>query len=243
MAEYHSRLGQFYLAKYNLTGQSSNVDVTQEAATADVSGFGDSATSHVAGLNSWSARVSSFWNDTSTTGVAAVYNTAFAASGIVSLWPGGATLGYRGYAAPTVDETSWNITSAIGNAAVTEAGLSGNGLLDHVLCYGASTSTMTGSYAHTSHNFSGSHASALMRGYLHVTAVTGSPTTIKFQESADDSAWSDLASMAFTQIASSATSESITATGSHAQYVRLYRSAGSDVSTITYVAAFYCPTQ
>ena len=243
MAEYHSRLGQFYLAKYNLTGQSSNVDVAQEVATADVSGFGDSATSHVVGMSSWSSPVTSFWDDTTTTGVATVYNAAFAASGIVSLWPGGATLGYRGYAAPKANETSWNITSAIGNAVVTNVGLSGHGLLDPVICYGASTSTMAGSYGHTSHDFSGSHASATMRGYLHVTAVTGSPTTFKFQESTNNSTWSDLANMAFTQVASSTTSESITATGTHARYIRLKRSPGVGVSSITYVAAFYCPSQ
>ncbi|PBC71580.1 hypothetical protein BX265_6190 [Streptomyces sp. TLI_235] len=74
------------------------------------------------------------------------------------------------------------------------------------------------------------------QAYLQVTAFVGTDVTVKIQDSADNSSWSDVAGLAFTQVTAGPTTERI-ATGTTAtirRYLRAVTVTTGGVTSVTF---------
>lgn len=237
---YHGKNGRFYRDGYDLTGHSSNVSFGQTTTTAEVTCFGNEDAQHVGGApKSWTATISSFWDDTTTTGTEDIYRTALGASGICTFWPAGTTIGYRGRGTEGDYETQYTVTSPVAGAVTAEVQLTGNGAMDPVRCLGASTSTSTGaSAAFTAYNYAASSVSQGLVHYAHVTAIAGTDPSLALvvQESADNETFTDLITCAaITAVGAQRT----TLTGSVAQYVRTKYTPNASTTSVTFVSGFH----
>lgn len=74
------------------------------------------------------------------------------------------------------------------------------------------------------------------QAYLHVTAFTGTDATIKIQDSADNSSFTDVASFAFTQVTAAPTSERIALsnTATIRRYVRVITVTTGGFSSLSF---------
>lgn len=131
MANYHSKDSRFLIndsgaSLRNISGDLTDVGLPLEVATADVSGFGDTWTSHVIGLKSYSVSLSGIWTDTASVGTATVLDGLL---GVATIWqygPAGSAGGKIKYSGSGTI-TSFNPSSAIGDKVGFSATLSGNG--------------------------------------------------------------------------------------------------------------------
>ncbi|MCK9597598.1 MAG: hypothetical protein M0R06_01080 [Sphaerochaeta sp.] len=238
MSKYHGKGTQIYWDEFNLSGMSSSVTINRDAPTVDTSCFTATDTTAVVGMRSWNAAVSSFWDDTTTTGTHAIYQADFAtADHTISIYPSGITAGMRGWGNYGVIQTSFNTTGPVAGAVTAEANHQGSGELEALWCLGGSTSTTAGSLTLASYNLAASLASTGMAGYLHVTALSGSPdVAFVIQDSPDDATFTDL--VTFTN-ASAATSERVAVTGSSSQYFRVKYTLGASTTSCTFVVGFH----
>lgn len=97
---------------------------------------------------------------------------------------------------------------------------------------GASDDELAGSPASTAFGWS---------AYLQVTGFTGTDATVKIQDSADNSAWSDLSGAAFTQITSGPTYErkqSASATATVRRYLRVITITTGGFSSLSFAVVF-----
>lgn len=74
------------------------------------------------------------------------------------------------------------------------------------------------------------------QAFLHVTAFSGTDVTVKIQDSADDSSWSDVTGLAFTQITSSTPTAERIATAAGATIRRYVRVATVTTGGVTSVS-------
>jgi hypothetical protein len=240
MAKYYGKNAKIYLNQFDLSANSSNLAVNREAGTAETTGFGEADQTHVVGIKGFTVGISSFWEDTTTTGTQAVYTAALgsATTQVTSLYPSGTTIGMRGWGNSGALETSFNTTAPVAGVVTAEVNLQGSGDLEQLWCLGGSTSTNTGaSAALTSYDLAASAASETLVGYLHVTAFSGSPTLdVIIQDSPDDSTFSDL--ITFTA-ASAVTSQRATAAASSSRYFRTKYTLGASTTSATFMVGFH----
>lgn len=235
---YHGKSAAFYKGSYNLSGMSTNLTLAQNVATAEKTCFGDSAQSHAAGVPGWQATVSSLWDDTTTTGTADVYTAALGTGGVISFYPAGTTIGYRGRGGQSELETDFAVTSPVAGMVTAEVTLKGNGALEGLRCLGASSSTVTASAAFTGVDYSASSTSQTLAGYLHVTAIAGTDPSVAvvIQESSDNTTYTDL--LSFTA-ATAVTSERKTTSSSVARYVRAKYTPNASTTSFTLAVGFH----
>jgi hypothetical protein len=230
---YHGKNGRVYLNQYNLSGQSSNIEVGVELATVDASNFETGWQTPLIGIPGWTGRLNAFYDDTGTHSDAVFQEAIGASGGVLSMYPAGVTVGYRGYATYGEWETSYPVTIPVADAVTAQVAFRGNGALDKVICLAACAPTTSGSFTHAAVNYGASGASQVLNGYLHVMSVGASPVNVRVEHSPDNNTWATL--LSFTQ-ATAATYSQGTVTGSVAQYVR---AVGVTAGAASYIVGFH----
>lgn len=102
---------------------------------------------------------------------------------------------------------------------------------------GSSDDELAGSPASTDYGWS---------AYLQVTEFTGTDATVKIQDSADNSAWSDITDAAFTQITNGPTYErkqSSSATATVRRYTRVITITTGGFSSLSFAVVFIRPRE
>lgn len=109
----------------NAVAEIVSFSLSESVNTADDSVLGDTSTSHIAGMKSWSGSVSCYWDETNTTGQGAM--TA-GASVTLNLYPEGSTSGDTYW---TGTATITGIERSVSNDTIVQANFTftGNGAL------------------------------------------------------------------------------------------------------------------
>ena len=233
--------------EFDLSTYFNSVDISHTIDTAETTGFGSTSRSYIVGLRDGTISLSGMFaqdTDGSDEELAAILGSA--TTPIVTVKHGGSTIGNRATVAKA-HETSYAISSPVADIVTVTADFNAstdttsNLLLS--IAEGVQLST-GGSIAFGSLGNLASHdstASSSNGGVanLHVTAntVAGGTTTIKVQDSADDSTWADL--ITFTAVgASTVTSQQSVVTGTVDRYLRVTASTAGSSGSISFHVAF-----
>ena len=211
----HGKGSAVLVDEFDLSAFLNSVDAAATADTAEVTTFGNSAKSYIAGTKDATISLGGFF-DGAASAVDEVLQAALGGSALISVCPAGvATIGNRCSLADCIT-TSYTVTAAVADAVTVaaEAQVTG-GLLPGVVLASLVARTATGQTAAVDN---GASTAAGAKAFLHITAFTGTNVTVKVQESPDNSTWADM--ITFTQ-ATGVTSESGTAAGTVDRYLRV----------------------
>jgi hypothetical protein len=203
--------------KYDLSAYLNTFESSASADTAEVTTFGASSKSYIAGMKDATISLGGFF-DGATGAVDEVLAAALsnATTGVLTLAPAGAgAIGNRAQLGNTL-ETSYTVTAAASDAVSisAEAQITG-GLSPGIILADLAARTAAGNT--TANDNTASSANGLA-AHLHCTAFTGTNITVKVAHSADNSTWADL--ITFTQL-TAAGSERKTVTGTVNRYLRI----------------------
>ncbi len=215
MAFVHGKGGAVLWAATDLSAYLNNVDAAATADTAEVTTFGGSAKSYVAGTRDATLSLSGFF-DGGVGAVDEVLAAALAGTAAVTIAPAGAgAIGNRAQLASVI-ETGYTVTAPVADAVSisAEAQVTG-GLASGIILADLVARTATGN---TTANDNTASSSGGAVAHLHLTAFTGTDITIKVQHSADNSTWVDL--ITFAQLTATG-SERKSATGTVNRYLRV----------------------
>lgn len=215
MAFIHGKNTGVLVKQYDLSAYFNSADSAYTADTAEVTTFGASAKSYIAGMKDATVSLAGFW-DGDANAVDSVLSAALGGAALITIAPAGlATVGNPAILADALT-TSYGVSATVGDAVAVsaEAQVSG-GMNAGIILASLIARTATGSLASVDN---GASTSAGLRGFLHITAFNGTDVTVKIQESPDNSTWADL--ITFTQ-ATAAGSESGTGAGTIDRYLRV----------------------
>lgn len=230
MAFQHGKGASTLVGAYDLSAFLNNYDAAATADTAEVTTFGSSAKSYIAGQRDATISLSGFF-DGSTAAVDEVLSAALGSSAVITLAASGAgTIGSRAQLAQALS-TNYSITAPVADAVTisAEAQVSG-GMASGVILANLTARTATGNTTAVDNTASTANGVAAT---IHLTAFTGTNITVKVQHSADNSSWVDL--VTFTQLTAIG-SEYKTASGTVNRYLRV-NIAGTFTSATFAVAA------
>lgn len=176
---------------------------TREVETAETTSFGSSAKTYISGLKDGTISVSGMF-DGSASAVDQILTAAIgsATDSITTIAVEGTATGGLCHMA-AVQETSYEVTSPVGDVVSTSAEFQADGGVES----GRVLTSTAISTATTTNGTAVDNAAATTNGgvaHLHVTANTrNGTTTVKVQHSADNSTWVDL--VTFTTVTASTT--------------------------------------
>lgn len=215
MAFIHGKSAAVLVNAYDLSAFLNSIDAVSAADTAEVSTFGNSSKSYVAGMRDATVSLGGFY-DGGAGSIDSVLSAAIASTSLVTVCPQGvAVIGNRAQLMQSI-ETSYGISAAVGDAV----SISMEGQVTGGTSYGVVLADLIARTA-TGNTTAQDNAASSAGGYvahLHCTAFTGTDITIKIQHSADNSTWVDL--VTFTQLTATG-SERKTATGTVNRYLRV----------------------
>lgn len=215
MAFVHGKGAAVLVDEFDLSAFLNTFDGAATADTAEVTTFGSSAKSYVAGTKDATISLGGFF-DGSVGAVDEVLQAALGSSALISLAPAGvATIGNRCSLADCL-ATSYAVSATVGDAVsvTAEAQVTG-GMLPGVVLASLIARTATGQTASVDNGASTSNGA---KAFLHITAFNGTNVTVKVQESPDNSTWADM--ITFTQ-ATAVGSQSGTASSTIDRYLRV----------------------
>ena len=232
----HGKNVLVFIDQYDFSTYFNDLTASANVDTAETSAFGTSAKTYVLGLMDGTISLSGMYESTDLTGTdqyfASVLGAAAKQKVIVALE--GHTLGTRAVVMQA-DDTSYEVAGSIGDLVKTSIEFqSSQGVDNGVILSSGSAVTATGN------GTSVDNAVATTNGgvaYLSIpTNTRNGNVTVKVQQSADNSTFTDLAT--FTVIPSSTkTSERVEVTGTISRYLRVnYTVAGSTGSATPTVA-------
>jgi hypothetical protein len=218
---------------YNLSPYFNSVTASGSSDTAEVSTFGNASKAYIPGMRDATFSVEGYYDASA----GAVDETLSAILGTETVWTtvmSADAIGARGYAANTISTTVETGAEIGGAVTVSAEGQSTNGLDAIVVLHalGAETASGTGTQVDNGAATTGGAA-----GYLHVTAVSGTPSiTAKVQHSSDGTTWADL--ITFTAVTTANASERIAVTGTVNRYTRaLWTISGGSPSATFHLSA------
>jgi hypothetical protein len=215
--------------QYDLSAFLNSFEGAATADTAEVTTFGSTAKSYVAGQKDATISLGGFF-DGAAAAVDEVLAAALAGSSVVTLAAAGAgAIGNRAQVAQAI-HTSYNVTAPVGDAVTitAEAQVSG-GLASGVVLANLIARTATGN---TSAVDNAASTSAGAAATFHLTAFSGTNVTVKVQHSADNSTWVDL--ITFAQLTAIG-SEYKAATGTINRYLRV--NVAGTFTSVTFAVA------
>jgi len=231
MAYAHGKEARVYVNGYDLSGYLTGIKGSNEADTAEVSTFGDSAKERISGL-----RDASITGEGVFDGATSAEDQVFAAAlgvnnGIFTVMPQGDTLGNRAYGL-SAEETSYESDADLGDAVKFSFEAQGNvgnesGVVLRALAAATASGTATGVDG-------AGTTTQKVYGYLQVTAIAGGTLTVKVQDSADDSTYTDL--LTFSAVSSAHASERMAAAGTTRRYTRTIWTLNGGSATFNVVA-------
>jgi hypothetical protein len=199
------------LGGQDISGDLNTATLTRNAETPDGTTFGSNTRQRLTGgIKDWGLTFSGLFND-NTGAVEQQMDALLGGSAIVGMFPhGSSSASCAGYEGVSV-APDYSVTSPVDGVVSVNATWSGSGDCDRtILLHVLSACSTTGSVASASYDASASTANAVA-GYLRITAASGTEPTLDviIQDSADNSAWSDL--ITFSQAAAGSAAQRGTA--------------------------------
>jgi len=218
---------------YNLSPYFNSVTASGSSDTAEVSTFGNNSKAYIPGLKDATFSVEGYYDATA----GAVDQSVSAMLGTETVWTtvmSADAIGARGYGAGTIG-TSVEVGAEIGGAVTISAEGQTDGGLDPIVvlhALGAETASGNGTQVDNGAATTGGAA-----GYLHVTAISGTPTiTVKVQHSSDGTTWADL--ITFTAVTAANASQRVAVAGTVNRYTRaLWTISGGSPSATFHMSA------
>lgn len=237
MAFVHGKNGRLLLDDVALSGYLRGWEASNEVELADTTTEGDEAHTWTPGLTNGSLSLDGIFDDTVAAGgqdeTLDSAKQASAAS-VITAAPDGFALGKRVFSIEA-RESTYAVSTPVADAVSFSASWQSEGQTDTGVSLHDLTAVTATADGASSDNAASSASGAVAA--LHVTANTrDSSTTIKIQDSADDSVWADL--ITFTAVgATTTTAERATASGTVDRYTRAQWTLAAGTGSITFAAA------
>lgn len=218
MAFSHGASASVFSNGYDLTAYFNSFEGTGQNEPAETTTFGNTAKTYIPGVSDGNMKAEGLFD--ATAGASGdKLNQAIANRAVTTVcyWPEGDTLGNRGVGLAG-HESAYDIKSDVSDAnkvsAEFQSSVGREGITSH---RAVASSTAAGTATVIDHT-TGSTGHAV--GYLQVTGATSGTVTVKLQDSADNSSYTDL--ITFTAITSSNApfAERLEASGTVRRYTR-----------------------
>ena len=240
MAKYDSRVGELYLAEYDLTAYTTGMTPSVNRTLHDVTVLGDTGHKFYGSVAGFADKLS--WEglfDDGASGSKTIFDAVRAATAVkvVSVFYGDAAVGNTGFSSGFGWGVGPEIQSRVGNMVTMSAELS-LGRMDRVKSLGAkSSNTATGNG--TSIDDAAQSSDGGKWSYHVITwAASGGNARwqLILQDSANDSSWSTVGSESVNISAVGAARR--TFTGTLERYVRIRHVLDASSGTLEYIAAY-----
>lgn len=243
----HGKGSKVLVDEFDLSAFFNSLDIAQTMDTAETTSFGSSSKSYIPGLADATLSLSGMFSqdtDGSDEELSAILGSTTTPLVTVILEAG--TVGKPAVVAKA-HETNYALSSPVGDIVSVTADFNASTDATANLLYGlrsgksltANASIAFGSLGNLASVDNGASSSNGGMANLHVTAntISGGNTTIKVQESADNSTWADL--ITFTAVgATTVTTEQKVVTGTVARYLRATASTAGSSGAITFHIGF-----
>lgn len=238
MAFKHGKAAAVYLGGTDVSPYLNQADLSIAVDTADTTTFGSTWHSAIVGTDGAKVSFTGLYDPLLTDIITTLGVDWSLTTGVLTYCPSGAAIGDVARLV-SIASTSYDESSPVGGVVaikwdVMASAAVGTGFMLHALS--TDTDTTTGA--------SKNDLAATTTGWtahLHVTAQNATSWVVKLQDSADNSAWADVAGGAFTAVTTKASQRLQGAAGSTLrQYVRYIatRTGGSVASTINFALAY-----
>jgi len=236
MGKLHSRYTRLYINGYDISSDSSSLEVSQPGDIVDVSGFGQDRKQYVVGLLDQAFAYNGFFNDGATGAHTALKGLIGSAVQFAITY--GTDFGNWGYAGSAVMESQYNVSSDVSRAVSITSNLVNNSATEPVrsarVLQGRRTISASGSAA-GSINYGAAASAVGGKAYLQVFSLDAGTYTFYVLDSANGSVWTPIGTFAAVSAAMVPYAASINTTGADVrQYTR-----GSWVLSGTATADFW----
>lgn len=232
----HGKNIKVFVDEFDFSSYFNDMSASTSIDTAETSAFGDSAKTYIVGHTDGTISLSGMFESTASTGTDDHFSTSLAGSKqLVIVAPEGHANGYRAVALEA-DNTSYEVSSPIGDVVQASVEFQSNEGVEHgVILSSGSAVSATGNTTTVDNGASTSNGGV---GFLSVpTNTRNGNITVKVQQSADDSTFTDL--VTFTVVSSATvTSERIEVTGTVQRYLRANYTVAGSTGAATPVVAF-----
>ncbi|ANH49229.1 major tail protein 2 [Freshwater phage uvFW-CGR-AMD-COM-C203] len=232
----HGKNVNVFINEYDFSTYFNDVSATSTVETAEVSAFGSSAKEYIVGLLDGTVSLSGMFDGTAT-GTDVVFSAVLGSTTKqnVIVAPSGHSNGATAIVLEA-DDTSYEVSGAIADVVQTSAEFQSSDGVEHgkILSSGAAVSA-TGSGTSVDNAASSANGGV---GFVSVpTNTRNGNITVKVQQSADDSTFTDL--ITFTVVTSTQkTFERVEVTGTVARYLRVNYTVAGSTGSATPVVAF-----
>jgi hypothetical protein len=224
---------RYYLAGNDLSGDIQDVKIASPVGQLDVTDITQSAHSRLGGLRDASMGVTSYFDPS----VAHPVFAALPTTDVIGTFAVGAAIGSPA-ASMVGKQLNYDGTRATDGMFTFTVDETANGFgLEWGVLLTAGMRTDTGAVNGTAWDFGGASPSVGAQAYLHVAAFVGTDVTIKLQDSANNSAFSDVTGGGFTQVTGGAPLAQRIATAGNLQvreYVRAVTVTSGGFSSVTF---------
>jgi hypothetical protein len=213
----HGKAARVLANGYDISSYLKDASMPKSADVAETSALGDGAKTYVAGQADATFKGSGML-DGSTAAIDEQLNTALGADGSEFTYlPAGDALGETGYCMQGAI-TSYEVNSPVSDVNAISVDAQSSVGAERVVSL-APLLARTGTANLTSSDGAAATTAGGV-GYLHATAINGSPTgTVKIQDSADNSTFADI--ITFAAVTTAHVSERVEVTGTVRRYTRI----------------------
>jgi hypothetical protein len=233
----HGKNVKVFVDEFDFSSYFNDVSAATTVETAETSTFGSSAKEYIPGLMDGTVSLSGLFEGTADTGTDDYFSTVLggATKQKVIVATEGHNLGGRAVMLES-DATSYEVSGAIADVVQASAEFQSTEGVEHgVILSSGSAVTSTGNGTSSDNGASTTNGGV---GYVSVPANTrNGNVTIKIQQSADNSTFTDL--VTFTVVSSATkTSERVEVTGTVARYLRVSYTVAGSTGSATPIVAF-----
>jgi hypothetical protein len=233
----HGKSVKVFVNEFDFSSYFNDVSASTTVETAETSTFGSSAKEYIPGLMDGTVSLSGLFEGTADTGTDDFFSTVLggATKQKVIVATEGHGLGGRAVMLES-DATSYEVSGAIADVVQASAEFQSSEGVEHgVILSSGSAVTATGNGSSSDNGASTTNGGV---GYVSVPANTrNGNVTIKVQQSADNSTFTDL--VTFTVVSSATkTSERVEVTGTVARYLRVSYTVAGSTGSATPIVAF-----
>jgi hypothetical protein len=232
----HGKNVNVFVNEYDFSTYFNDVSATTSVETAEVSAFGSNAKEYIVGLLDGTVSLSGMFDGTAT-GTDVVFSAVLGSTTKqnVIVAPSGHSNGASAIVLEA-DDTSYEVSGAVADVVQTSAEFQSSDGVEHgkILSSGTAISS-TGNGTSVDNALSSANGGV---GFLSVpTNTRNGNITVKVQQSADDSTFTDL--ITFTVVTSTQkTFERVEVAGTVARYLRVNYTVAGSTGTATPVVAF-----
>ena len=209
MARIHAKDAVLLVDEFDFSDMIMSTDLNVDNSVGEVTAFADTDATFVEGRTSWTMDVNGLWSTSSPNYDGEMFTDLTAADRLLSLYPGGATVGNRGYMGRANISTSPR-TSDLGSAIGVGVTWRGDKALARSHLSAVSSLSGNGTTNGTVIQIGATSAAQQMVSFLHVTASGGDGSqrlNITIQSDSSSGMSSPTTRITHTEVAGSATSE------------------------------------